>query len=182
MLILSLGLNLTQTEMAVVLKNKYPEIQKQYQVARQLARHNKILLKEFISESKKIYPEICLNEEKDIEIIKHSLEECLQIHCQQLCKYVLDKITKEWQVKSQINILQLELIDKEKTDKNIGGSILKVSPNRNEVNNILKEAFMYQLEIDMGLPTDLLALVSNKLADFVDEWLKDNLKKLGIRN
>ena len=182
MLILWLGLNLTQTEMAVVLKNKYPEIQKQYQVARQMARYNKILLKEFINESQKIYPEICLNEEKDIEIIKQSLDECLQVHCQQLCKYILDKITKEWQVKSQINILQLELMDKEKTDENFGDSILKVSPNINEVNKILKEAFMYQLEIDMGLPTNSLALVSNKLADLVDEWLKGNFNNFEIRN
>ena len=154
MLILWLGLNLTQTEMVVVLKNKYPEIQKQYQVARQLARYNKILLKEFINKSQKIYPEICLNEEKDIEIIKQSLDECLQVHCQQLCKYILDKITKEWQVKSKKNVLQLELMDKEKTDKIFVDPILKVFPNINEFNKILKEAFLYQLEIDMGLPTD----------------------------
>ncbi|MEH2141133.1 hypothetical protein [Nostoc sp.] len=46
MLILWLGLNLTQTEMAVVLKNKYPEIQKQYQVARQLARYSRLQVHE----------------------------------------------------------------------------------------------------------------------------------------
>ncbi|MEH2141132.1 hypothetical protein [Nostoc sp.] len=106
------------------------------------------------------------------------MDECLQVHCQQLCKYILDKITKEWQVKSKINVLQLELMDKEKTNKNFVDPILKVFPNINEINKILKEAFLYQLEIDMALPRDSLALVSNKLADFVDEWLKDNLKKL----
>ncbi|MDZ8224085.1 sigma-70 family RNA polymerase sigma factor [Nostoc sp. ChiVER01] len=146
MLRLWLGLNLTQTEMAIVLQNKYSELQKQYQVARQLARYNKVLLKDFINEAKKIYPEICLNDDKDIEIIKTSLDECLQSHCQQLSKNVLNKITQKLQSEGQISSLKYTL----------------------------KEAFITQIEIDMSLPTDSLATVSNKLADFVEEWLKDN--------
>ncbi|MEH2184295.1 sigma-70 family RNA polymerase sigma factor [Nostoc sp.] len=145
MLILWLGLNLTQTEMAGVLKNKYPELQKQYQVARQLARYKKVILQDFINEANKIYPEICLNDEKDIEIIKTSLDECLQSHCQKLCKFILDKITQESQVESETSNLQ----------------------------HTLKEAFISQLEIDIGLPTNSLSAVSNKLADFVDQWLKN---------
>lgn len=35
-----LGLNLTQTEIVAVLNLKYPQLQKQYQVARQIARYN----------------------------------------------------------------------------------------------------------------------------------------------
>ncbi|MEH2154727.1 sigma-70 family RNA polymerase sigma factor [Nostoc sp.] len=175
MLILCLGLNLTQSEMAVVLKNKYPELQKQYQVARQLARYNKILLKDFIKESQKIYPEICLNEEKDIEIIKESLDECLHLHCQKICKSALDKITQEWQVEGKIGVLELGLTDQEKIDKKLVHSTLKVYLSRNEVNENLREAFMYQLEIDMGLPKNSLAGVRNKLANFVDEWLKDEV-------
>jgi hypothetical protein len=174
MLILWLGLNLTQTEMAVVLKNKYPELQKQYQVARQLAKYNKILLKDFIKESQKIYPESCLNEDKDIEIIKESLDECLQLHCQKFCKSALDKITQEWQVEGKIGFLELGLTDKEKIDKKLVHPDLRGSLSRNEVNENLREAFMYQLEIDVGLPKNSLVVVSNKLADFVDEWLKDN--------
>lgn len=50
---------------------------------------------------------------------------------------------------------------------------MKVSLSRNEVNENLREAFMYQLEIDTGLPKNSLVVVSNKLANFVDEWLKD---------
>ncbi|MDF5712207.1 MAG: sigma-70 family RNA polymerase sigma factor [Nostoc sp. S4] len=165
MLRLWLGLNLTQTEMAVVLKNKYFELQKQYQVARQLARYNKILLKDFINESQKIYPEVSLTEEKDIERIKTSLDECLQLHCQQLVKDILNKILQEWQVKKEISTLEFRLIDKD-FDRNL----LKVCPNI----KLLQAAFIEQLEIDMALPTDSLAAVSNKLADFVDEWLKDN--------
>ncbi|MEH2227257.1 sigma-70 family RNA polymerase sigma factor [Nostoc sp.] len=174
MLILWLGLNLTQSEMAVVLKNKYPELQKQYQVARQLARYNKILLKDFIKESQNIYPEICLNDEKDIELIKESLDECLQSHCQKICKSALDKITQKWQIEGKTSVLELGLTDQEKIDKKLNVANLKVSLSRNEVNENLIEAFMYQLEIDMGLPKNSLVVVSNKLADFVDEWLKDN--------
>ncbi|MEH2350844.1 MAG: sigma-70 family RNA polymerase sigma factor [Nostoc sp.] len=173
MLILSLGLNLTQNEMAVVLKNKYPELQKQYQVARQLARYNKILLKDFIKESQKIYPEICLNDEKDIEIIKESLDECLELHCQKICKYALDKITHKWHTEGKISVLELGLTDQEKIDKKLAHPTLKGYLSRNKVNENLREAFMYQLEIDMGLPKNSLVVVSNKLANFVDEWLKD---------
>ena len=174
MLILWLGLNLTQTEMAVVLKNKYPELQKQYQVARQLARYNKILLKDFINESQKIYSDICLNGEKDIEIIKESLDECLQLHCQKICKSALDKITQEWQIEGKIVALQFGLTNKEKIDQKLVNPPFKVSFSINEGSKNLRQAFMYQLEIDMGLPKDSLVVVSNKLADFVDEWLKDN--------
>ncbi|MEH2200004.1 sigma-70 family RNA polymerase sigma factor [Nostoc sp.] len=173
MLILWLGLNLTQSEIAVVLKNKYPEFQKQYQVARQLARYNKILLKDFIKESQKIYPEICLNDEKDIKIIKESLDECLQSHCQKLCNSALDKITQEWHIEGKIFFLQLGLTDQEKIDKKLEHPTLKVSLSINELNENLREAFMYQLEKDMGLPKNSLVVVSNKLANFVDEWLKD---------
>lgn len=173
MLILSLGLNLTQSEMAVVLKNKYPELQKQYQVARHLAKYNKILLKDFIKESQQIYPEICLNEEKDIETIKESLDECLQLHCQKICKSVLDKVTQKWHIEGKISVLQLGLTDQEKIDKTLDVPTLKGSISRNEVDENLREAFMYQLEIDMGLPKNSLVVVSNKLANFVDEWLKD---------
>ncbi|MEH1841584.1 MAG: sigma-70 family RNA polymerase sigma factor [Nostoc sp.] len=161
MLILWLGLNLTQTEMVGVLKNKYPELQKQYQVARQLAKYNTILLKELINESQKIYPEINLNKDKDIETIKISLDECLQLHCQHLCKYVLEQITQQWQVKAKISALRLRLTKQSKID--------------DFEHYTLKEAFISQMEIDMALPTNSLAVVSNKLTDFVNEWLKDNL-------
>ncbi|WP_138499706.1 sigma-70 family RNA polymerase sigma factor [Nostoc sp. PA-18-2419] len=169
MLRLWLGLNLTQTEMAVVLKNKYPEMQKQYQVARQLAKYNKTLLKDFINQSQKIYPEVCFNEEKDIERIKTSLDECLQLHCQQVSKNILNKIAQEWQVKSKKSTLQFGL-----TDKDFGQNTLNLSLDINNSNKILKTAFIEELEIDMNLPTNSLAAVSDKLADFVDEWLKDN--------
>ena len=173
MLILWLGLNLTQSEMAVILKNKYPELEKQYQVARQLARYNKILLKDFIKESQTIYPEICLNEEKDIEILKESLDECLHLHCQKICKSVLDKITQKLQIEGKIGVLELGLTDQDKIDKKLVHPTLKGSISRNEVNENLREAFMYQLEIDMGLPKNSLVGVSKKLANFVDEWLQD---------
>ncbi|MFN6463913.1 MAG: sigma-70 family RNA polymerase sigma factor [Nostoc sp. DedVER02] len=150
MLILWLGLNLTQTEMATVLKNKYPELQKQYQVARQLARYNKILLKEFINESQKIYPEICLKEDKDIEIIKTSLNECLQSHCQKLCASFLKKISQELQFEGRVSNLQ----------------------------RTLKEAFVSRIAIYTGLSTDSLTVVNNKLADFVDEWLTDKFSNI----
>ncbi|MEH2071570.1 MAG: sigma-70 family RNA polymerase sigma factor [Nostoc sp.] len=169
MLRLWLGLNFTQTEIAAVLKNKYPEMQKQYQVARQLAKYNKVLLKDFINESQKIYLEVCFNDEKDIERIKTSLAECLQQHCQQVSKNILNKIAQQWQVKGEISTLEFGLMNKD-----FGQNTLKSSSNINNLNKLLKTAFIEQLEIDMGLPTNSLVPVSNKLADFVDEWLKDN--------
>jgi hypothetical protein len=65
MLILWQGLNLTQSEIATVVKSKYPELQKQYQVARHLARYTKNLLKDFVKEWNQVNPGNAIDDEQD---------------------------------------------------------------------------------------------------------------------
>lgn len=47
------GLNLTQTEISILLRKEHPELQKQYQVARQLSRYIRSILKNLVIELKK---------------------------------------------------------------------------------------------------------------------------------
>lgn len=95
MLKLWLGLNLTQTEIATVMKNKYPELQKQYQVHRHLSRYTRNLLRDFVVEWNQIHPEFSLNDEGDIARVKESFEECLESHCQRLVYSWLERIVAE---------------------------------------------------------------------------------------
>lgn len=93
MLILWLGLNLTQSEIATVIKNKYPELQKQYQVNRHLARYTKNLLRDFAKEWNQVNPGNSLDDEQDLEKISESLDECLESHCQQLLCSILSQVS-----------------------------------------------------------------------------------------
>lgn len=77
-----LGLDLTQTEIATVMRSQYPEIQKQYQVARQLGKYHRNFFKDFLQQSRRIQPERGLIDDKEIELIQESLAECLQSYCQ----------------------------------------------------------------------------------------------------
>lgn len=84
LLTLWLGLDLTQTEIATVLKHKYPDLQKQYQVARQLGKYNRSLLKELLQQCHQFNPSLPLQDHKAIELIQAALEECLASHCRRL--------------------------------------------------------------------------------------------------
>ena len=99
MLILWLGLNLTQTEIATVIKNKYPELQKQYQVNRHLARYTKNLLRDFAKEWNQVNLCNSLDDEQDLERISESLDQCLQSHCQKLLCLILSQVSDQIKLK-----------------------------------------------------------------------------------
>lgn len=85
-----LGLDVTQTEIATILKKNYPKLQKQYQVARKLSKYNQDILKSFVRQWNQLNPEILLNE-KNLEVIQHNLNECLQSYCKHLLYVQLEE-------------------------------------------------------------------------------------------
>jgi hypothetical protein len=158
------GLNLTQTEIAAILKHQYPDLQKQYQVARQLGRLNKNLLINLAVECKKNYPEHGLNGDKDIEVIKEYLHECLQIHCQSLFYQFLENSKEKWSYRKELLNLQNAVI--------INNSNA-LSKQLVDVKQCLIQDFITELETSMGLATGSLDSVTNKVADFIAQWLKN---------
>ncbi len=183
MLKLGQGLNLTQTEMATVLKNKYPELQKQYQVARQLAKYSKSLLKDFVNEWRKINPDIDINDEKDIESIKDSLDECLQNHCEKIISYALDKLEQQWTNQEKLLLFNKKInLHEQTTDKQNSISLSEATKRIVEVKENLAKLFKNELEASMGIATNSLDLVNNKVTKFIDEWLKNKQFILNSRN
>lgn len=169
---LLLGLNLTQIEIAAVLKSKYPELQKQYQVARHLARYNKNFLQDLINEWQKLNPEIYLNDDKDIERIKDAMSECLQSLCQKLLYSTLDKIEEQWNyskrlstLTNEINLLKQPLV----VTSSDASNTLK------DIKNNLITSLKQQLETSMNLTTNSLDLVELKIDFLVEEWMKNKL-------
>lgn len=92
-----LGLNLTQAEIATVLKPQYPELQKQYQIARQLSRYNRNLLKDFLSQCQHLNPNLSLADDSAIALIQSALSDCLQSHCKrQIYKHLEQFNSSDW--------------------------------------------------------------------------------------
>ncbi|GAP94266.1 hypothetical protein [Leptolyngbya sp. NIES-2104] len=92
-----LGLNLTQTEIATVLKPQYPELQKQYQVARQLSRYNRDLLKGFLLQCQQLNPNLSSSDDSAIALIQSALSDCLQSHCKrQIYKHLEQSNGSDW--------------------------------------------------------------------------------------
>ncbi len=161
------GLSLTQTEVATVLKNKYSDLQKQYQVARRLAKYNRDILKYFLVRSHQIYPDLPINDEKDIENIKEALDECLELHCKQLLESCLKSV-------------YLELVNENKIKNGIilyKGVINEENLNKLDMSSDIKQqiiqGFNQRLEVDMRLPSKCLELIHPKVTLFLDEWLKN---------
>jgi hypothetical protein len=158
------GLNLTQTEVASVLKDKYLDLQKQYQVARKLANYNRDFLKDFLNRWQQVHPELHMNNEKDIEKIKEALDECLQLHCKQLLNSCLESVLKELIKENRIiNDFFYEGINKQKQKLNMSL----------EIKQQIIEGFNQRLEIDMCLPSKCLELIYPKMILFLDEWLRN---------
>jgi hypothetical protein len=173
---LLLGLNLTQIEIAAVLKSKYPELQKQYQVARHLAKYNKNLLKDLANQWQKINPKICLNDDKDIERIKDAMVECLQSLCQKFLYSTLDKIEQQCNhskkfltLTSEINMLKQERVKPLIIDLDEASNMLR------EIKHHLINSFKQELELNMNLTTKSLDLVEFKIDIVVEEWIKEKL-------
>lgn len=142
------GLNLTQAEIATLLKSKYPELQKQYQVARQIKRYARNILSDFAEEWNQVNSEIYLDRAQDIARIKSALDNCLELYCKQLCFSTLDTIFEK------ISDLNHPL--------NLGMTI-KLH---------LTELFQNELEKTMCLETNSLSLVNHKLVDIVNQWIQ----------
>lgn len=175
-LTLLLGLNLTQIEIAAVLKSKYPELQKQYQVTRQLAKYNKNLLKDLANQWQKINPEICLNDDKDIERIKDAMGECLQSLCQKLLYSTLDKIEQQCNHSKKLSTLTYEInLLKQPGVKPLIVDLYEASNMLREIKHNLINFFKQELEINMNLTKKSLDLVEYKIDIVVDEWIKGKL-------
>lgn len=157
------GLNLTQTEVATVLKDKYLDLQKQYQVARKLANFNRNLLRDFLNRWQQIYPDMLVNNEKDIEKIKEALDECLELHCKQLLNSCLDSVLKE--LIHENEIIYNFLYERNKQDSK------KLNMSLDIKQQIIK-GFNQRLEIDMCLPSKCLESIYPKVTLFLDEWLR----------
>jgi len=169
---LLLGLNLTQIEIAAVLKSKYPELQKQYQVARHLARYNKNLLKDLANEWHKINPEVSLNDDKDIERIKDAMSECLQSLCQKLLYSTLDKIEQQCNYSKKLSTLTNEI---NLLKQPLVVTLYEASNMLQEIKQNLIICFQQELEINLNLTTSSLNIVEAKIEILVDEWIKSKL-------
>ncbi|HAZ50108.1 MAG TPA: hypothetical protein DDW76_04680 [Cyanobacteria bacterium UBA11369] len=161
------GLNLTQTEIATVMKNKYPELQKQYQVNRHLSRYTRNLLRDFVSEWNKINPEFSLNDEKDIARVKESFEECLESHCKRFVYSLIERIIEERSCE-------------EKREKK---PILGLYNPKKEVKRSLRDNLNIKLEKLLNIPVNSPILFQDKIANLIEEWLriKPHKAESGVR-
>lgn len=171
-LTLWLGLNLTQTEIAMVLQDKYPELQKQYQIARQLGKISKILLKNFINEWNQVNPENLINDDKNTEYIKESLMNCLQLYCQRRLVNLLTKIKNQFNRDEKVLILAKNNDSSmEKLTKIFKNSTSEVSKRRVELRQSLELAFENELESTMHLNKNSLFAVKCKISEFINNNL-----------
>lgn len=163
MLKLKQGLNLTQTEIATVMKNKYPELQKQYQVHRHLSRYTRNLLRDFVTEWNKINPDFSLNDESDIARVKESFEECLESHCKRLVYSLIARIVEEGS-------------QSEKREKK---PVWGLEHTRGEEKRSLTESLTINLEKILNIPVNSQSLFQDKLANIIEEWWRKEPNKQG---
>lgn len=168
------GLSLTQTEVATVLKDKYLDLQKQYQVARQLAKYNKNILKDFLMRSQQIHPDMHIHNEKDIEKIKEALDECLELYCKQLLNSYLESVFKKLINENQIKY-ELFLYEELINERSLNELNIPV-----DIKQQIIRGFNQRLEIDMCLPSKSLESIHHKVTIFIDEWLKN--KSFSVNN
>ncbi|KOP27411.1 hypothetical protein AMR41_05285 [Hapalosiphon sp. MRB220] len=167
------GLNLTQTEIAIILKTKYPDLQKQYQVARQSSRYIRNILKNLVLELKKFDPDICFQDDKELESVKDTMNECLRFHCQKIFYSTLDRIGEQFPEQEKLSMLMNQIHLLEQT--NYQQITVFLSEASKIVSHLKKEITIYlktELEQSMNLESDSLEIVHHKIADFVEEWLK----------
>ncbi|MCP6761368.1 MAG: sigma-70 family RNA polymerase sigma factor [Fischerella sp. CENA71] len=167
------GLNLTQTEIASILKNKYPELQKQYQVARQSSRYIRNILKDLAIELNKFDPDIRFKNETELENIKDTMNECLRFHCQKIFYSTLDRIGEQFPEQEKLSMLmnQIHLLGQ----TNYQQITVFVSDASKIISHLKKNiviCFKNELEQSMKIEKKSLEIVNHKIADFVEEWLK----------
>lgn len=159
------GLNLTQTEIANLLKTKYPDLQKQYQVARLLKRYTRSILREFAEEWNKVNSEIYLNHEQDIERIKSALDKCLGLYCKKVFFNILDKFIQEYNHEDKKSLFS-NLKSVNDNDLEQRGNVLTTTESK------LVEKFQQSLETNMCLEINSLSVVNHKVVDVVNEWIE----------
>ncbi|MEH2067482.1 MAG: sigma-70 family RNA polymerase sigma factor [Nostoc sp.] len=167
MLKLWLGLNLTQAEIATVLKQKYPKLQKQYQVARELGKYSRNLLKEFLQEYHQLNPEIFLHNDKDIKLIQESLYECLQSYCQRLLYTELKQFSHQYYSENNFLIFTNLIHNKQLKSEQKSQFI--------ERKQDFLQAFEKQLEKKLNLSPESLKFVNRKIASIVGKWLQSSV-------
>lgn len=156
-----LGLNLTQSEIATILGQKYPELQKQYQVARHLGKYNRHLLKEFLTLCQQLNPSLPLQDDKAIELIQASLADCLQLHCRQLVYAELDRLTQRYSNEDEFAIVAalIQVEQAYEASQSIDSRL------------VLIQAFEHQLEQDLTLLPGSFSFVTRKIVEAISEWL-----------
>lgn len=159
-----LGLNLTQSEIATVLKHRYPELQKQYQVARQLSKYNRQSLKEFLQQCQQLNPNLALQDDKAIELIQESLNECLQLHCRRLVYTDLEQFIQQYGSEGELSILA-DLFNVEQRRAK------QTNQPAASIHDFIR-AFENQLEQDLNLLPGALEFVNAKIVRVVIEWLQ----------
>ncbi|MFB2770970.1 sigma-70 family RNA polymerase sigma factor [Pelatocladus sp. BLCC-F211] len=167
------GLNLTQTEIAIILKNKYPDLQKQYQVARQSSRYTRNILKDLAIELNKFDPDIRFKNETELENIKDTMNECLRSHCQKIFYSTLDKIGEQFPEQEKLSMImnQIHLLGQ----TNYQQITVFVSDASKIISHLKKDiaiCLKNELEQSMKLEKKSLEIVNHKIVDFVEEWLK----------
>ncbi len=165
------GLNLTQAEIAALLKYKYSDLQKQYQVARHLKKYNRTILKEFASQWNKSNPEIYLKNEFDIERIKYALDKCLQLYCQKLIYSILNQIIQQFSHEEQIDIFS-SIKSQNKFVVPVCDNQLQELDESAAVKFRFLESFRQYVETTMCLERNSLSMVNTKIVDVVDEWIQ----------
>ncbi len=156
------GLNLTQAEIANLLKSKYPDLQKQYQIARLLKRYIRSILKEFASEWNKVNSEIYLDCEKDVERIKSALDKCLELYCEQVLFSTINIIVQQFSDEEQ------NIIFSNPHSENQFGSEQTITALKLKV----VQLFQYELERSMCFEINSLSVVNHKIIDFVNQWIQ----------
>ncbi|MEM9926051.1 MAG: sigma-70 family RNA polymerase sigma factor [Cyanobacteria bacterium P01_D01_bin.50] len=166
------GLNLTQTEVANILKDKYPELQKQYQVARKLKKYNRNILREFSVEWNKINEDVYLNNDRDIQRIKSALEQCLKLYCKQIYFSFLDTIIQNFSDEEKKHIFNHAHEANRLNNQQKNYELEPENDLKTAIKLKLIELFQCQIENSMFLSTNSLSGVNHKIVDFVNEWIE----------
>ncbi|BAZ17532.1 hypothetical protein NIES4071_94120 [Calothrix sp. NIES-4071] len=143
------GLSLTQNEIAGAITSKYPDIKKQYQVARYLGKCTRNLLNSLIYHWQMHSTEVKVDD-YNVEVIKDAMNDCLEVYTQQEFFDTLDRV-------AQTNIID-----------SISYSLIE---NDNTIKQNLISALKAEIETSMHLDVNALDAVENKLAILFDNWL-----------
>ncbi|MBD2180581.1 sigma-70 family RNA polymerase sigma factor [Planktothrix sp. FACHB-1355] len=169
-----LGLNLTQTNIANVLKNKYTSLETQYQVSRLLKSHTKNLLKDFAKEWNQINRDTLLAE-KQLEQLKNYLHDCLRKQTQEIWYGCLAKILVR-RSDFEKTILKLHYAEKlslSQIAKTLAIPTSEIAPQIASIYREFRQAFINEIASYLDLLPESLMPVEETLGGFIEEWLQN---------